>query len=283
MKSTMLVMGFLFYFLLSSCASATEHYPLPDPVPGGIAIIKLGLHGHTPPSVYYAKRQVLVRRNGKQWEAVVGISLSSKAGIHKLRIVSADKKTYLREFSVHAKKYKEQHLNIKNKHMVNPTAKDMQRIRSEKKIITAALAHWTQQPKVATRFILPVNGRLSSPFGLRRFFNQQPRKPHSGIDIAVSQGTFIKAPAAGTVITTGNFFFDGNTVFIDHGQGLITMYCHMSKISVKAGMKVKQGETIGQVGMTGRATGPHLHWGVSLNNVRVEPRLFLGAQQITRK
>ncbi|NOZ37375.1 MAG: M23 family metallopeptidase [Gammaproteobacteria bacterium] len=279
----MLIMGFVLYFLLSSNASATQHYPLADPVPGGIAIIELGLYGHTPPSVYYGKRQVLVRRNGKQWEAVVGISLSSKAGIHKLRIVSADKKTYLREFSVHAKKYKEQHLNIKNKHMVNPTAKDMQRIRREKKIITAALARWTQQPEVATRFILPVNGRLSSPFGLRRFFNQQPRKPHSGIDIAVSQGTFIKAPAAGTVITTGNFFFNGNTVFIDHGQGLVTMYCHMSKISVKAGMKVKQGETIGQVGMTGRATGPHLHWGVSLNNVRVEPSLFLGAQQITRK
>ncbi|VAX14125.1 Peptidase, M23/M37 family [hydrothermal vent metagenome] len=277
-KSTALTASLILYFLFSTYANATEHYPLPDPVPGGIAIIELGQYSPAPPSVYYKKNRVLVRRNGKQWQAVVGISLFSKAGIHKLRIISADKKTFQRKFSVHAKKYKEQHLNIKNKHMVNPTAKDMQRIRSEKKIITAALSHWTQQAKVETRFIVPIHGRLSSPFGLRRFFNQQARKPHSGLDIAAPKGTLIKAAADGTVITTGNFFFDGNTVFIDHGQGLITMYCHMSKISVKAGMKVRQGEEIGKVGMTGRATGPHLHWGVSLNNVRVEPALFLGAQ-----
>ncbi|HEB54826.1 MAG TPA: M23 family metallopeptidase [Gammaproteobacteria bacterium] len=272
------ITGLILYFLFSLGANASGHYPLPDPVPGGIAIVELGLHGSVPPSVYYAGKRVLVRRNGKQWEAVVGISLSTKARIHKLRIVSANKKTYLREFSVHAKKYKEQHLSIKNKRMVNPNAEDMKRIRHEKKIISAALARWTQQPDVSTRFILPVNGRLSSPFGLRRFFNEQPRKPHSGLDIAAKEGTVIKAPADGTVITTGNFFFNGNTVFIDHGQGLITMYCHMSNIRVKAGMKVKQGDVIGKVGMTGRVTGPHLHWGVSLNNARVEPALFLGAQ-----
>ncbi len=277
-KSTARIAGLILYSLFSLGANASGHYPLPDPVPGGIAIVELGQHSAVPPTVYYAGKRVLVRRNGKQWEAVVGISLSTKAGIHKLRIISANQKTYLREFSVHAKKYKEQHLHITNKRMVNPNAKDMKRIRREKKIITAALARWTQQPDVATRFILPVNGRLSSPFGLRRFFNEQARKPHSGLDIAAKQGTIIKAPADGTVITTGNYFFNGNTVFIDHGQGLITMYCHMSEIRVKAGMKVKQGETIGKVGMTGRVTGPHLHWGVSLNNARVEPALFLGGQ-----
>ncbi len=282
-KSTLPITSLILCFLFSACANATGYSPQPDPVPGGIAIVELGLHSPIPPSVYYAKKRVLVRRNGKQWEAVIGISLFTRAGIHKLRIVSSDKKTYLREFLVRAKKYKEQHLNIRNKHMVDPTAKDMRRILSEKKIIDAALAHWTRQSKVTTRFILPVHGIISSPFGLRRFFNGQARKPHSGLDIAVPKGTVIKAPANGTVIATGNFFFDGNTVFIDHGQGLITMYCHMSKIIVKAGMKVKQGEAIGQVGMTGRATGPHLHWGVSLNDVRVKPGLFLGTQRVTRK
>ena len=263
------------FLLLSLCATAAESYPRPDPVPGGIAIVELGLDTPTPPSVFYGKKRVLVRRTGEQWQAVVGLPLSSKAGIHKLRIVAAQNKVYQREFSVHTKKYKEQHLTIKNKRMVNPTAEDMKRIRSEKKIISAALSRWTEQAHVATQFILPVTGRLSSPFGLRRFFNKQPRKPHSGLDIAAAQGTIIRAPADGTVITRGNYFFNGNTVFIDHGQGLITMYCHMSEISVEPGMKVRQGEPIGKVGMTGRVTGPHLHWSVSLNNARVEPALFL--------
>lgn len=274
-KPTPLATSLLVYFLLSLSTSATERYPRPDSVPGGIAIVELGLETPAPPSVYYGKKRVLVRRAGEQWQAVVGIPLSAKAGIHKLRIVPVNKKTYQREFSIHAKKYKEQHLTIKNKRMVNPTAEDMTRIRAEKKIIGAALSRWSEQPHVATQFILPVEGRLSSPFGLRRFFNEQPRKPHSGLDIAATEGTTIKAPADGIVITHGNYFFNGNTVFIDHGQGLVTMYCHMSKIMVKSGIKVRQGEAIGKVGMTGRVTGPHLHWSVSLNNTRVEPGLFL--------
>ncbi len=263
------------FFLLSLCATAAASYPRPDPVPGGIAIVELGLDTPAPPSVFYGKKRVLVRRAGEQWQAVVGLPLSAKAGIHKLRVVAAQKKTYQREFSVHTKKYKEQHLTIKNKRMVNPTAEDMKRIRAEKKIIGAALSRWTEQAHVATQFILPVDGRLSSPFGLRRFFNEQPRKPHSGLDIAAAEGTTIRAPADGIVITRGNYFFNGNSVFIDHGQGLVTMYCHMSEIGVEPGTKVRQGEPIGKVGMTGRVTGPHLHWSVSLNNARVEPGLFL--------
>jgi len=108
-----------------------------------------------------------------------------------------------------------------------------------------------------------------------RFFNDQPRQPHAGLDIAASQGTAVKAPADGYVISTGEYFFNGNTVFIDHGQGMITMYCHLNHIDVKTGQHIKRGELIGTVGQTGRATGAHLHWSVILNRTMVDPELFL--------
>ncbi|MFT6624573.1 MAG: murein DD-endopeptidase MepM/ murein hydrolase activator NlpD, partial [Cycloclasticus sp.] len=125
-------------------------------------------------------------------------------------------------------------------------------------------------------FILPANGRLSSPFGLKRFFNQQARNPHSGLDIAAAKGSPIFAPAGGTVIDTGHYFFNGNTVLIDHGQGLISGYFHLNKMLVSIGDEVEQGQQIAEIGATGRVTGPHLHWNVYLNNTKVDPAFFIG-------
>ena len=168
-------------------------------------------------------------------------------------------------------------MKLKNTRQVNPLAEDMARINRE--LAEQNEAYQTFSPTQPSNLLFdkPVQGPLSSPFGLRRFFNGEERNPHSGLDFAVGAGTPIKAPAAGKVILIGNYFFNGNTVFVDHGQGLISMFCHMSKIDVTLGQSLPRGGIVGRVGATGRATGPHMHWNVSLNDARVDPAIFIGA------
>ena len=275
---------FLFFLLILLTAPVIAiALPQHKAIPGGVAIVPLGTNSDTAPEVHYNKRRIMVVKDTHEWVAVVGISLSAKKGQHSIKVTDTNNKTYSRSFSVTPKQYETQHLTIKNKRKVNPNPDDLKKIRLDKKEILAALKHWSQPAKQHTDFILPVKGPFSSPFGLRRFFNKQPRKPHSGLDIAAPQGTPIVAPADGTVIETGDYFFNGNTVFIDHGQGLITMYCHMNEINTQPGQVVKRGDKIGTVGKTGRVTGAHLHWGVSLNNTRVEPKLFLNEQSSTAR
>lgn len=249
--------------------------PAQELSPGGIAIIPLDDKSDTAPTVSYRDKPVMVVKHQGAWHAVVGIPLNAKSGGHKISITLADK-TVDKTIDVTDKKYETQYLTIKNKRKVNPNDQDMDRIIKEKKKISAALAHWNDTLLAKNLSLdLPVEGRQSSSFGLRRFFNEQPRKPHSGLDIAAPEGTEIKAPADGVVILTGDFFFNGNSVFIDHGKGLVTMYAHMSAIDVKEGEAVARGQKIGAVGKTGRVTGPHLHWGISLNDARVNPSLFV--------
>ena len=279
MKNILLPKNILFLISIFSLhfgfLSISFSSPENNPVPGGIAVINTKQPSTTiAPYITYNKKRVMVQEINNSWYAIVGIPLNRKPGRHFLLLQNkkGNKKLY---FKVRDKKYKTQYLTIKNKRKVNPSKKDMERIIKEKKIIGQVFRSWRMINNVDTAFIKPVNGPFSSPFGLRRFFNKQPRRPHSGLDIAAKEGAAILSPATGVVANTGDYFFNGNTVFIDHGQGLITMYCHLSKIQVKAGQTITKGEKIGEVGMTGRVTGPHLHWSVNLNNTRVDPLLFL--------
>ena len=142
--------------------------------------------------------------------------------------------------------------------------------------------HWREADDTDSDFVLPAEGRLASRFGLRRFFNGEPRSPHSGLDLAVPRGTPIKASAHGQVLAVDDYFFNGKTVFVDHGNGLISMYCHLDRIDVEAGDAVGQGQRIGLSGKTGRASGPHLHWSVILNGAMVDPALFVEAPKKAR-
>jgi len=269
--------------LFLAAAVPAQDLPRDYPVPGGIAIVAVGPDSEPAPVVHFAGERVLVMRHDGQWRAVVGIPLTLAPGPQTLTAGNGQGATREYAFVVHSKEYAAQHLTLKNKRMVEPAAEDLIRIEREQQIIRRAFATWTEEPLTSLQFRLPVHGRISSIFGLRRFFNNEPRQPHSGLDIAAPTGTPVRAPLAGNVIETGEYFFNGNTVFLDHGQGLISMFNHLSRIIVKPGARVEAGQKIGEVGMTGRVTGPHLHWTVSLNNSRVDPELFLRPDKTARK
>ena len=210
---------------------------------------------------------MVVKEDG-QWLAIVGVPLSAKIGTQRVK-VNASGETSSAIFDIVDKQYPTQHITITNKRKVNPNKLDMDRIGPESAKIKKALRHWSEQSDIPFNFIWPIEGRVSGLYGRR-----QSRRPRSGMDIAAPTGTEIMSPADGIVRDTGDYFFNGNTVFIDHGQGLVTLFCHLDSINVEEGQAIKQGEILGTVGATGRVTGPHLHLGVSLNDARVEPRLF---------
>lgn len=260
-------------FFISSMTLAN---PLPQAltVPGGIAEIPLGPLSDEAPQVFFQNHRVLVTQANQQWLAIVGIPLETTPGRQEILLKTATRTTPI-AFDVRHKDYPAQYLTIKNKRMVNPEAEDLERIKADTALINKAITTWTEQAEIDTDFKAPVDGRISGVFGSRRFFNKQAKNPHSGMDIAAAPGTAIKAPANARVINTGHYYYNGNAVFLDHGQGLISGYFHMTAIKVKPGQEVNQGDTIGTVGSTGRVTGPHLHWNVYLNSTKVDPALFI--------
>lgn len=258
--------------LVLSLMPGTQTYAeaVHSPWPGGIAIVDVGSADQPPPSASFNGEPLLLLTRDGRWHVAVGIPLDTDSDALSIRVGDDD-----RAIELVPRAYREQRLTVKNKSYVTPGQQQLDRIGAERKIIDAALSRFRVSTATGIELAAPVDGPRSSSFGLRRFFNEQPRAPHKGMDIAAAEGEPIRAPRRGVITATGDYFFNGKTVIIDHGQGFVTMYCHLSDIAVKEGQAVVTGEVVGAVGATGRVTGPHLHFGTYLNGTAVDPAILL--------
>lgn len=261
--------------LLAGLTGATHagEWPVTRVTPGGIARISLGT-AEQAPQVSFNGVPVMVLRDAAQWTALVGIPLAAQPGPAHLTVEHAGRPRQELGFEIKPFRYAEQRLKVAPG-QVDLSPEDSARYERERAHLQQVVATFSPNAPSSLQLQQPSSGRRSSSFGLRRVFNGQARTPHSGMDIAAGQGALVLAAADGVVIDSGNYFFNGNTLWLDHGSGLLTMYCHLSAIQVKVGDQVKAGAAIGKVGASGRATGPHLHWSVSLNRAMVDPLLFL--------
>jgi murein DD-endopeptidase MepM/ murein hydrolase activator NlpD len=264
-------------WMLPTATRAAPMLPTAEAVPGGVAIVELGAAAARPTATFGGKPVMVLAQDGA-WMAVVGIGLATDPKQRQtLAVQEAEGRARDVAFTLQGKSYAEQRLSVAPKH-VELSPKDLARHERERVHLGEVLRQFsaTREP-VTLRLQVPTSGPRSSSFGLRRVFNSQSRNPHSGMDIAASTGTLVLAAAAGEVLDTGDYFFNGNTVIVDHGQGFLTLYCHLSAIDTTRGAVLEAGVPLGKVGATGRVTGAHLHFSVYLNAQAVDPALFLPA------
>ena len=247
-------------------------------VPGGVAHVTIT--APTKPSVFYGKHQAAVIKSDQEnnWLAVVGIPVSTNIKNQILQVKTPQRAQV--SFDIITKNFSKQQITIRDRKYQKISAEDQKRISKEAKNLTKILTTWSEINPFQVAFQLPVKGVITSYFGAKRFYNGKLGDPHTGLDIAAAAGTEVKNPVPGVVIATTNWFYTGNTVIIDHGQGLLTMYAHLQEIMVKPGQHLAQGKIIGLVGKTGRVTGAHLHWSVALTGTWVDPLLFVDASDL---
>jgi len=268
--------------LVLPLAAAAQMPELPQQlgVPGGVVALPLGAAAQRP-QAHANQVPLMVLGDASNWVALVGIPLSAKPGRAAIEVHRPGQADVRVSYQIEPKQYAEQRLKVPPR-TVDLSKEDLARYERERTHQSEVIATFSDTLPAVLRMRPPVPGARSSSFGLRRVFNGKSRAPHSGMDIAAAEGTPVVAPAAGRVIDRGNYFFNGNTVWIDHGAGLLSMLCHLSAIDVEPGDEVAAGQRIGAVGATGRVTGPHLHWSLSLNRAMVDPALFVSDDDAPR-
>ena len=246
-------------------------------MPGGVAIVELGAAALRPSARFDGRRVMVLPKPERPgfWIAVVGIGLAADPQRRQtLSVLAGEGPVREIALALEPKRYAEQHLKVAPR-TVDLSPADLARHEREREHQQGVIASFSAPPTGALRMRAPCAGPRSDSFGKRRFFNGQPRNPHSGMDIAAPTGTPVVAPLAGTVVDTGDYFFNGSTVWLDHGGGLLSMLCHLRRIDCQPGDRLAAGQRLGAVGASGRVTGPHLHWTVTLSRASVDPALFL--------
>jgi len=249
--------------------------PRESRVPGGVALLRVGDATEPRPAVSRDGVPVWVSRQATQWVAAVGLPLSLQPGEQQVEVRSTNGAARTITFTVKPKRYPVQHVTLRDQAMVEPPADVMARIERESAHLKVVRSQWRETAATDAAFVQPARGRLSGRFGGSRVLNGKPRAPHAGLDVAVMTGTAVLAPADGVILDIGDYYFCGKTMFIDHGNGLLSLFCHLSEWDAKVGDSVRKGQAVARSGATGRASGPHLHWSVYLNGTSVEPELFL--------
>ncbi len=224
--------------------------------------------------VHWQKKTVPAFRAGDGWTTILGVDLDARPGEHRAEAVLTmdDGHVDRREITVNvlAKKFPTSQLNV-DERFIQLSKADQKRASRESKEIGAIYGRITSDVVPDEPFTVPIPGGVGTNFGERRVFNGEPRAPHSGADLRATTGTPVHATNRGRVVLAKNLFFTGNTVILDHGLGIYSLYAHLSRIDVTRGGMVKNGQIIGLAGATGRVTAPHLHWGMRVQGARVDP------------
>lgn len=248
--------------------------PRVSAVQGGVARVVLEAD-ESAPAARVNGRRVLVMRTEREWIALVGVGLDAAPRSRlRLEVERPNGAQSQYEIRIVAGKYAVEHLNVPPAQVDLPP-EELARYQREQVHLREVLGTFTSMAPATLQLLQPVPGRRSATFGLRRYFNGQARRPHGGMDIAAPEGTPVIAAGTGRVADIGDYVFSGLTVILDHGQGMLSLYAHLKSIGVSAGQALAAGDAIGEVGATGRVTGPHLHFSVYLNAVAVNPALFL--------
>jgi len=230
--------------------------------------------GKVPPgsTVHYGERTLRVSDYGS---VVLGIGRNA-SGPLSLRVQHGDGRQETVTIAVTARDWPTERINGVPPKTVNPPPEVAARIRREQAQVVAARRRDDARTDFTQTFIWPVQGRISGRFGRARVYNGQPGSPHSGLDIAAPNGTPVKAPVSGIVtLAHPDMYLSGGTLVLDHGFGISSNFIHLSRIDVEVGQRVEQGQVIAAVGATGRATGPHLHWGMNWFDTRIDPQLVM--------